>query len=200
MKLLLERKRIRRRGGDGNAAIEARIEEDTMRPAGIERKQALMTLMALFVISPFAAAAQKPTAPANSTTATSKSSSGQFPKNWHSESTKHDFRVDVTNDRFHAEWVNIPPAAAKQGAYIRTDCRRAGAKWVGSSSVNMLFAIPGAPTGKDTKMCALTVRFEVDSLSAEKITGHSESIRSFDVNACRAEQTKWAEFTWIPKK
>jgi hypothetical protein len=40
----------------------------------------------------------------------------------------------------------------------------------------------------------------VDSSSAEKITGHSESLRSIDVNACRVQETKWAEFTWIPKK
>ena len=171
-----------------------------MRPAGIERKQALMTLMALLVIIPFTAAAQKPATPAKSAPATSNPASGQLPKIWRSDSTQHEFRVDVTNDLFHAEWVNIPPAAAKRGAYIRTECRRTGSKWVGSSSVNMLFAIPGAPTGKDTKLCSFTVRFEVDSLSAEKITGHSESIHAFDVNACRAEQTKWAEFTWIPKK
>jgi hypothetical protein len=64
----------------------------------------------------------------------------------------------------------------------------------------MLFGIPGAPTGKDTKLCSLTVRFEVDSVSAEKITGHSESLRNFDVNTCRVLQTSWVEFTWVPKK
>ena len=171
-----------------------------MRPASSEWKQALMTLMALLAISPFMAAAQKPTVPAQSAPATSKPAGGQLPKIWHSDATKHDFRVEVTNDLFRAEWVNVPPAAAKRGAFIHTQCRRAGSKWVGSSSVSMLFAIPGAPTGKDTKLCSLTVRFEVDSISAEKITGHSESIHSFDVNACRAEQMKWGEFTWIPKK
>ena len=101
---------------------------------------------------------------------------------------------------FRADWVNMPAAAAKQGAHIRTECRRAGSKWVGSSNVNMLFAIPGAPAGKDTKLCSLTVRFEVDSISAEKITGHSEALHSFDVNTCKVQQTTWGEFTWVPKK
>lgn len=200
MGLLLQRKRIQRQCDEENRAVEAGIQEDTLRPAAILWKQALITLMGVAVISPFTAAAQKTATPGPPPKGTSHAASGQLPKIWRSEATKHDFRVELTNDLFRAEWVNIPPAAAKQGAYIRTECRRAGAKWVGSSNVNMLFAIPGAPTGKDTKLCSLTVRFEVDSISTEKITGHSESILAFDVNACRAEQTKWSEFTWIPKK
>ena len=171
-----------------------------MRPASIEWKQALRTLMALWVLSPFTAAAQKPTAPAQPAKATSQPASGQLPKIWHSETTKHDFRVEVTKDLFRAEWVNIPPAAAKQGASIHTECRRAGTKWVGSTSINMVFAIPGAPPGKDTKLCSLTMRFEVDSISPEKITGHSEALHSFDVNSCRVQETKWGDFTWVPKK
>jgi hypothetical protein len=135
-----------------------------------------------------------------SETLKSPTPSSQLPRLWHSDATKHDFRVDVTGDVLHAEWINIPAAVAKQGAYIRTECRRSGAKWVGTSKINMAFAIPGAPAGKDTKMCSLTVRFEVDSVSAEKISGHSEAINAFDVNTCRMEQTKWAEFTWVPKK
>ncbi len=171
-----------------------------MRPALIEWKHARMILILLLVICSFTAAAQKPTADAKSAPAASTPALGKLPKLWYSEATKHDFRVEVTNDLFRAEWVNIPSAAAKQGAYIHTECRRAGSKWEGTSRINMLFAIPGAPTGKDTKLCSLTVRFEVDSITAEKIMGHSEALRSFDVNACRVQESKWGEFTWIPKK
>jgi hypothetical protein len=168
-----------------------------------------MALLALMVISPFAAAAQKAaasTAPSTavlstpSATAAPKPVAGQIPKLWQSESSKHEFRVDLTNDLFRAEWVNIPPTAARQGAYIRTECRRTGSKWVGTSKVNMLFAVPDAPAGKDTKLCSITVRFEVESISAEKITGHSESLHSFDINTCRVQQTTWGPFTWVPKK
>jgi len=180
--------------------MEAGIEEDTLRPVSIEWKQALRTLMGLLALSSFTVAAQKPTAPAQPATATSKPASDQLPKIWHSETTQHDFRVEVTKDLFRAEWVNIPPAAAKQGASIHTECRRTGSKWVGRSSINMLFAIPGAPAGKDTKLCSLTIRFEVDSVSPEKITGRSEALHSFDVNSCRVDQTSWGEFTWVPKK
>jgi hypothetical protein len=157
-------------------------------------------LLALLVISQSRAAAQKPTTNNPPATQAPKPDGGQLPKIWHSESSQHDFRVEVTNDLFRAEWLNIPPAAAKQGAHIRTECRRTGSKWVGSSSVNMLFAIPGAPSGKDTKLCSLSVRFEVDSITPEKIVGRSEALKSFDVNACKVQETKWGEFTWVPKK
>jgi len=168
-----------------------------LRPAGIEWKPALMGLL---VFSLFTAAAQNPPTPARPATAPSKSSSGPLPEIWHSETTKHDFRVGVTKDLFRADWVNLPPAAAKQGAFIHTECRRSGSKWVGTSSMNLLFSVPGAPAGKDTKMCSLTMRFEVDSVSPEKITGHSEALHAFDVNTCRVDQTSWGEFIWVPKK
>ena len=171
-----------------------------MRLARINWNQALMAFVALGVISQLALPADKPATPAKTAPAGTDFTASNFPKIWHSEVTKHDFRVQVTNDLFRAEWVNIPPAVAKQGAYIRTECRRAGAKWEGSSSINMAFAVPGAPPGKDTKMCTLSVRFEVDSVTAEKITGHSEALHSFDVNTCRVQETKWGEFTWVPKK
>ena len=171
-----------------------------MKPTGIQCKLALMIVAALLAIPQFAANAQKSSAAAQSGTTTTKGVTGQLAKIWRPDASQHDFRVDVTNDLFRAEWVNIPPAAAKQGVYIRTECRRAGPKWVGSSSINMLFAVPGAPAGKDTKVCHLTVRFEVDSISPEKITGHSETLRNFDVNKCQVLQTTWGEFTWVPKK
>ena len=180
-----------------------------MRLAGSHYKFLLMIFAAALAISQFAGAEQtapkattKPTTTADQKSPPAKSATaiGKLPKLWHSDATKHDFRVDVTGDLFRAEWVNIPAAVAKQGAYIRTECSKTGAKWVGSSKINMAFAVPGAPAGKDTKLCSLTVRFEVDSISAEKITGHSEAIKAFDVNACRAEQMKWAEFSWVPKK
>jgi hypothetical protein len=156
--------------------------------------------MVLLLIFQLTSAAQKPAAPAQQAPTASTPTLGKLPKIWSSEITKHDFRVEVANDVFRAEWVNIPAAAAKQGAYIHTECRRTGAKWEGTSRISMLFAVPGAPAGKDTKLCSLTVRFEVDSITPERISGHSEALRSFDVNTCRVQESKWGEFTWVPKK
>jgi len=160
----------------------------------------MMALMALLAISAFSASAQKPPAEAKSPTAATPAPSAQLPKIWQSASSHKDFRVEVTNDMFRADWVNIPPAAAKQGAYIHTECRRTGTKWVGSSSVYQGIAASGAPAGQKIKMCHLTVRFEVDLITPQKIIFHSEAMRSFDAAKCQLLQTVWEEFTWTPKK
>jgi len=160
-----------------------------------------MTFVALWLIIPFTAAAQKPTADANPPASASQPASGQLPKIWHSEASHKDFHVEVKGDLFRADWVNIPAAAAKGGASMRIECRRAGTKWVGSSSVYQPFADPAAAAGKDnSKMCHLTVRFEVDSITPEKITFHSEVLRGFDYPQCQVLKTAWEEFAWIPKK
>jgi hypothetical protein len=109
--------------------------------------------------------------------------------------------VEVKGGVLHADWVNLPPAAAKDGASIRIECRRTGTKWVGSSSVYQAFADPAAPAGKDVKkMCHITVRFEIDSLTPEKITFHSEVLKGFDYASCHVLKTAWEEFAWTPKK
>jgi hypothetical protein len=157
--------------------------------------------VALLAISPFTAAAQKPTAEAKSATAASKPASARLPKLWHSEASHKDFRVEVKGDVFLADWVNIPAAAAKDGASMRIECRRTGTKWVGSSSVYQGFADPAAPAGKDIKkMCHLTTRFEVDSITPEKIAFHTEALRDFDYSKCQVLKTAWEGFAWIPKK
>jgi hypothetical protein len=165
--------------------------------AGINRKLLVAILAALSTIAATAVGAQN-APPA----ASSKSAGMSVPKLWHSPATNHDFRVAVKDDVFTADWINVPPAAAKRGAFIHTECRRTGdgQKWVGASNIHMLFDIPGAPSGKDTKLCSLTVRFEIDSLTPEKIVGHSESLRAFDVNACQIQQTSWGNINWVPKK
>lgn len=174
------------------------MEEDTLRQAGNDWKQ---VLMALLVIFPFTAAAQVPPTPAPSATAASKPASNQLPKIWHSAASRKDFRVEVTGDVFHADWVNIPAAAAKDGASMRIECRRTGMKWVGTSSIHQEFADPEAPAGKDIKkMCHLTTRFEVDSITPEKITFHSEVLKDWNYSKCQVLKTAWEEFSWVPKK
>jgi hypothetical protein len=160
-----------------------------------------MILMALLLILPFTSAAQQPAADAKSAPAASQPPSSQLPKIWHIDAAHKDFRVEVKGDVFHAEWVNLPAEAVKQGAYIRTTCRRSGTKWVGTSSVLQEFADPKAPAGKEIKkMCHLTVRFEVDSITPEKITYHSEVLRDWDYSKCQILKSAWEEFAWIPKK
>jgi hypothetical protein len=123
-----------------------------------------------------------------------------IPKLWYSDASHKDFRVELVGDVFRADWVNLPPAAAKSGAMIHTECHKAGDKWLGTSTVKLLFGIPGAPAGKDVKLCPMTIRFEVDSITPNKITGHAEMMHKFDVNSCHMQQTTWGSFSWTPKK
>jgi hypothetical protein len=189
-----------RSANDKRDAFEAGIREDTLRLVRIDWISALTTLTALFMLASFGAADQKSAPDSKSVTAASKPALARLPKIWHIDAKHKDFRVEVTDDLFKAEWVNIPPDAAKQGAYIHTECRRVGTKWVGTSSVYQAAAVSKDPAVKTTKMCHLTIRFEVDSITPQKITFHSEAMRNFDPAKCQLLQTAWEEFAWVPKK
>ena len=117
------------------------------------------------------------------------------PQIWKSATTGKEYRVQIEGDHLTAVWSNIPPEAAQQGAYIRSDCRRSGTKWVGTSRI--LLPCP-LPDGK-TKMCPLLLRFEVDFTSSDRITGGGEILRDFDCGSCEVRKTGWGPFSWAPK-
>jgi hypothetical protein len=118
-----------------------------------------------------------------------------LPQLWKSTSTGREYRVKIDGDRFTAEWSNIPVLAAKQGAYIRSECRRSGARWVGTSHI----LLPCAPPDGKMKMCPMTLRFEVDHISPDRITGGGEILRDFDCGSCEVRKTGWGPFSWTPK-
>lgn len=124
-----------------------------------------------------------------------------LPKIWKSQSPAgHEFRVTVENDVFTAEWINLPPTSAKLGAYIRTECRRVGSRWIGTNRVLLPCAKPGEAPGKITHTCPMTLRFEVDEISPERISGRGESLRDFNCETCEVRETGWAKYVWVPKK
>jgi hypothetical protein len=173
-------------------------EEDPLKTAAVGRNR-LGLSFSIFFAACLLVAAMPPQLTSSDPAAAPVPYNKPFTKLWHSETTKHDFAVQVNSDVFRADWVNVPPDAAKQGASIHTECRRSGAKWVGTSNIKMLVAVPGAPAGKDTKLCSMTVRFEVDTLTSLKISGHSESLQNFDAKTCQVQKTGWSAFTWVPK-
>ncbi len=121
--------------------------------------------------------------------------SAASPQIWRSASTGREYRVKIDGDRLSAEWANIPAPAAKQGAYIRSECRRSGTRWIGTSRILLPCALP---SGK-TRMCPMVLRFEVDFISPDRITGGAEILREFDCGSCEVRKTGWGPFTWIPK-
>ena len=119
-----------------------------------------------------------------------------LPKFWKSVTTNREYRVKLDGDHFTADWSNIPPQAAKQGAYIRSECRRSGTRWIGTSRILLSCGLPNG----STKMCPMLLRFEIDFISPNRITGGGEILREFDCSSCQVRKTGWGPFTWTPIK
>jgi hypothetical protein len=163
----------------------------------ILRHLAMVAVLVCWGIVAWSVAAQKTSPPAGGKPPQPR---GALAKVWVSETTHHEYRVRIEQDVFYAEWVNLPPAAAKLGAYVRTECRHTGAKWIGTTRIMQACAKSGEAAGKMTRACRMTLRFEVDAVSPERISGRIESLRDFDCEKCEVRQTGWADFIWVPKR
>ena len=160
----------------------------------------VLTLVGVAVLAGFsgpAAGGQKSKTPAQKPAAASAPAPGKI---WVSQTSNHEFRVKIENDLFTAEWINVPPTSAKLGAYIHTECRRLGTRWIGTSRVLLPCAKSGEAPGKITHACPMMLRFEVEKISPERISGRGETLKEFDCERCEVRQTGWATFVWVPKK
>lgn len=122
---------------------------------------------------------------------------------WRSETTGKDYRVKIDGGKFYAEWANPSPVAAAFHSYIRTQCVRKGSRWVGTSEVFLPCAEGNGIQEHIANSCHLTVKFEIDSISKNLITGHTEALKSnggFDCQSCKVLATEWASFKWVPAK
>jgi hypothetical protein len=112
--------------------------------------------------------------------------------------------VKVDEERFYAEWVNVPPDQAKHGAQIRSEGFRSGSKWIGvSRSLLPLVCAGGEKSSskeKVTHWCRLTTRIEIDSVTADKITGHGDTLKNYNCQTCQILETGWKDFEWVPKR
>jgi hypothetical protein len=118
---------------------------------------------------------------------------------WRSLTTGKEYSVRVTGQTFYAEWVNIPPALVQGGAYIRSECRRAGTRWVGTSRSHL-----PCDTMEGTRhvqnWCNLVTGIEIDSMTTDRITGRAEALRRFDCEHCRILEKVWAKFEWASRE
>lgn len=122
------------------------------------------------------------------------------PKNiWISETTGKEYRVTIENDVLRAEWVNIPPDYLAQGEYIRTECKRVGSKWVGTSSIYIACTLEGGAKPKPDNWCHLQTQFEIDSVAADRITGRTEAMVKFDCLKCKILKSEMKDFLWTPR-
>jgi hypothetical protein len=121
------------------------------------------------------------------------------PRIWKSESSLNEYRVWIKNKTLHADWVNIPAEAAKNGAYIRTTCRLVGGKWIGTSRIYMPCSVEKGPV---VNRCHLVMRMEIDEITAERMVGRVEDPQrdTFDCKTCKVAEKVWKNFLWVPKK
>ncbi len=137
-----------------------------------------------------------PAPPACSSTISAASS-----RIWKSNTTGKEYRVRTNGDRFYAEWVNLPREHATHKAYIRSEALFTGSKWVGISRSFLPCATGEESKSKGgiTRWCHLVTRIEIDAITADRITGRGDTLKSFDCHTCKVLETGWKEFVWVPK-
>jgi hypothetical protein len=121
---------------------------------------------------------------------------------WKSETTGHEYRVRIEGDVLRAEWANVPPEMGRQGAYVRTECRKVGTRWVGTTRSRLLLPCTevSTPDGHHpSAWCSLVTRTEIDTISADRITGRAQAPKHLDCQACKLLDADWKDFTWTPK-
>jgi hypothetical protein len=141
--------------------------------------------------------ADQPAATAESNTASTPAPAKDI---WISETTGKEYHVTANNDAFHAEWVNISPESAAHGAFIRTECKRQGSKWVGTSASFLPCSVGADPKAKLDNWCHLETKFEIESITADRITGRGEAIKKFDCATCKILDSEMRGFFWSPKR
>ena len=118
---------------------------------------------------------------------------------WKSQTTGNEYRVRIEGDTFRAEWTNVPPDLATHKAYVRTECRRAGSKWIGTTRSLLPCTQGGGANAKILNWCPLVTRTEIESIAPERITGRAQAIHRFDCESCKLQETVWKDFVWTPK-
>ena len=129
---------------------------------------------------------------------TPSSPKNSLPSYWISATTRNVYRVRVKGNTLVAEWVNVPATEAGKGAYIRTECHRAGKRWIGTTS-SFLRCETATGQGKPySNWCHILTRTEIFDVSAGRIAGRAEALKRFDCRRCVALEKEWKSFTWSP--
>ncbi|MGH9432255.1 MAG: hypothetical protein ACRD3T_12010 [Terriglobia bacterium] len=150
-----------------------------------------MTLTLLGIAAPRTPQATQPE------TAQAKAST---PAMWKSETTKNKYRIQVSANSLTAVWTNIPKSMRQQGAYVRTECRRVGTKWIGTTRSYLPFSCGTEKAGHEPPVhwCHILTRTEISSIAPGRIEGRGEALKAFDCDHCKILQKEWKPFTWAP--
>jgi hypothetical protein len=119
---------------------------------------------------------------------------------WKSETTGNEYRVHIEGDTFRADWTNLPRDFVQHGAYVRTECRRVGSKWIGTTRSLLPCSGGAGPNTKVLNWCPLVTRTEINTIQADRITGRAQAIHSSDCQSCKVLEAVWKDFVWAPKR
>jgi len=143
----------------------------------------------------------KPTASAPGMPAATAPSPAAAAKDvWVSETTGREYRVRKGPGHFYAEWSNMSGAFLAHGAYIRSECKRQGNKWVGESRSHLPCVEGNLPPGQYSNWCDVVTKIKFDEVTPTRISGSGEGLKRFDCQKCQVLETNWKPFVWIPKR
>ena len=114
---------------------------------------------------------------------------------WTSMTTGHDYRVRVQGEYVYTEWVDLPAGLRDTTAFVRSELKKVGDKWVGKARTYLPYPYYG-----QTRWCSLETDIEISSISDTRIEGRSQASVGFNSRTCRPKKLEWKPFTWIPKE
>ena len=124
----------------------------------------------------------------------------KLPAIWKSETTGNEYQVALSGNTFRANWIRIPPVLASHGAYVKTECHRQGAKWVGTSSSLLPCSVGEGSAQRLKRWCPIETRTEIESISVDRIAGRGQTVKKVDCETCKLLETGWAPWVWVPEK
>ena len=116
---------------------------------------------------------------------------------WRSITTGKEYRVKIEGDTLTADWANVP-ADAPSGTSIHSECHKKGDKWIGTSAINMSCTIGKGKDEHIANSCHLTLKFEIDTVTKDKIAGRGQGLEQFDCSNCKVLKAGWGDFVWVP--
>jgi hypothetical protein len=130
-------------------------------------------------------------------------------KIWTSLTSGRDYKLRVDGDYLYIEWVNLPPQLQTTTAFLRSELKKDGDKWIGKSRSNLPFEFKSSyadfwTTGQrmgteNVNWCVVETEVEIDKITETRIEGRATRPKSFDAKKCKPGKFEWQPFTWIPK-
>ncbi len=128
---------------------------------------------------------------------------------WTSLLSGRDYKLRIDGDYLYTEWVNLPTQLQTTAAFMRSELKKDGDKWVGQSRSYLPYGFKSSyadfwTTGQrigteNVKWCTFEVLFEIDKITETRIEGRSFGPATVEAKKCKPGKKEWHSFVWIPK-